>query len=412
MNTLQLKKWKEAENNRAGELAEKISKKENLDIIDFFPEFKLLPPYTTSLEPYVPIWALLPFFKTIIVGITPYLKTREDFKDWYGLWPEQILELAKQGRIIIRVGFPRATSSIPSYLNPFFESGFPSSIRDQYYDRLLLGEAGEKEAKLRFSRTMGQSIPSKSIDSFEGHKQRAYTTAENAYLQLLSLGYAKEAAHFEEIVATGDLSLAFNWLEACRLFLVGPVHYSFNGIHFVSGNAPLIGRQLIKTSGMPTQIYPNEIGKSLISRLGLVRPKGMVPESGLEGILDVYPDYDKARSALLSLDQAIKGEGDLAVLTNTERFQQEMSIFDKRADIWIQGIRYVGVVTGSAIGEILSGKTGFLAGLGFGIATEALRNKIDHGLLPVGRSLAELGRPRHLTIIYDLAKDVKDHFKD
>jgi hypothetical protein len=66
MNTLQLKKWKEAENNRASELAEKISKKENPDIIDFFPEFKLLPPYTTSLEPYVPIWTLLPFFKTVI----------------------------------------------------------------------------------------------------------------------------------------------------------------------------------------------------------------------------------------------------------------------------------------------------------------------------------------------------------
>lgn len=412
MNTKQLKKWKATECRYAKELADTVRKEEDFKIQDFFPELDLNSPYTTSLDPYVPVWSLLPFFRTIIVGITPYFKTPDDFKAWYGLRPEQILQLANRGRIAIRVLFPHATASTPSFLNPFFELGFPSSARDEEYDRLLLSEEGEKEARQRFSHIVGESTPITSIDHFPDHKKRAYHTAERAYFQLLALGYTKEAAYFEELY-TKNSSLAFNWLETCRLFLVGPLHYSLNGIHLVAGSAPLIASGLEAPGSRPSSlIFPQDIGKALINRLGLVRPKDATePATNLQGILEIYPNYELARRALLKLAKAVKDGNDLAILNEANLLEEEISKFDKKADMLVRAFRYIGVITGCTISTLLGSLPGFLAGLGFGIATEALSPQIDHTLLPMGRRVAKAGRPPQLTALYDLAKDVREHFR-
>lgn len=56
MNSSQLKRWKERETVRAKELSEGVAGGSPEFLLkDFYPEFELGGPYTTSLEPYCPI---------------------------------------------------------------------------------------------------------------------------------------------------------------------------------------------------------------------------------------------------------------------------------------------------------------------------------------------------------------------
>ncbi|HYG08397.1 MAG TPA: hypothetical protein VD835_00350, partial [Pyrinomonadaceae bacterium] len=141
MNSAQLKRWKEREAIRAKELSEGVAGgSPEFSLKDFYPEFELVGPYTTSLEPYCPIWALVPFFRKVVVGINPYLKDEAAFSNWYGISPRQLLWLQEMGRVEIKVTFPRSANTVPSYLNTFFTGRFPSTIRDHEYTHRLLGE--------------------------------------------------------------------------------------------------------------------------------------------------------------------------------------------------------------------------------------------------------------------------------
>ena len=103
MNATQLKKWQERQREDAEGLLDQIGPTTPGDIRKHYPEFDLGTCYTTSLDPYTPLWVLLPFFEKVIVGITPYLKTEEAFRDWYGVTPRRLLDLHEQGHVVIRV---------------------------------------------------------------------------------------------------------------------------------------------------------------------------------------------------------------------------------------------------------------------------------------------------------------------
>ncbi len=80
-------------------------KKDELDISEFYPEFKLNNPYTAtnstplnSIKPY----QLLPFFKTVIVDVLP-LESENLFETYYGMSVNELIELKSRGRAVMKL---------------------------------------------------------------------------------------------------------------------------------------------------------------------------------------------------------------------------------------------------------------------------------------------------------------------
>jgi hypothetical protein len=186
VNAEQLSAWRGNELARARALIEQVRPTEPSEIKRIYPELSLHGVYTTSLEPYAPVWLLLPFFDRIIVGIVPYLQSEDQFRNWYGLSVRDMLGLANQGRLVIRLLVPRSLEVVPQYLDPFFSEGFPSTARDLAFDEALLGPDKLPAVRDRFRFVLEGIERSESIDGFVGNTSRAYKTAETVYIQLLS----------------------------------------------------------------------------------------------------------------------------------------------------------------------------------------------------------------------------------
>jgi len=93
------------------EIAESIKESagEETRVGDFFPEFRewLVPPFANSLDPILKIPTLLPFYQTLIVGISPF-RDIDSFQNNYGLSLSTMLELAQQRRLLfILNGYPK-----------------------------------------------------------------------------------------------------------------------------------------------------------------------------------------------------------------------------------------------------------------------------------------------------------------
>jgi hypothetical protein len=74
---------------------------ETIRVLDFFPEFKqkLKAPFANSLDPALAIPTLLPFYETLIVGISPF-RDEHAFARNYGLQIPTMIELAAKGRLV------------------------------------------------------------------------------------------------------------------------------------------------------------------------------------------------------------------------------------------------------------------------------------------------------------------------
>ncbi|MGO9586476.1 MAG: hypothetical protein ACLP2Y_09800 [Limisphaerales bacterium] len=138
MNAAQLARWKERENARAKQVVDSIGNLSPSSIRKIYPEWPLQGAYTTSIEPHVPIWAMVPFFSKVIVGIVPYFRDEDAFQQWYGLSVRQLLQLHEKGHLLVRMLFPRTATTVPKFLNPFFGEEFPSTARDIAFDNRLL----------------------------------------------------------------------------------------------------------------------------------------------------------------------------------------------------------------------------------------------------------------------------------
>ena len=69
MKSAQLKRWKENEHAKAKEIVSRIDELNPSKIHQqLYPEFQLSKAYTTSLDPYTPVWSLIPFFDNVIIG--------------------------------------------------------------------------------------------------------------------------------------------------------------------------------------------------------------------------------------------------------------------------------------------------------------------------------------------------------
>jgi hypothetical protein len=374
-----------------------------MSIRQIYPEFRLEGAYTTSLDPYVPLWALIPFFSKIVVGITPYLRSEDDFRKWYGISVRQLLALHEEGRVVIRVLFPSSTASAPSFLNPFFSGEFPSTARDRAFDERLLGAELAREVRGRFKRTVSSLIGGKSVDGFPEHEGRAYSTAEMAYLQLHALGYEGRARQFEELFRS-DPSAAMKWLELCRLFLVGPYHYSLLGIHSVANNVPTL------EPAVEGQVrFPAELGRILVDAFKLVDVENRYNDFTLRDCMSIFPDFELARGTLLSLDAAVKSGQEKQILTGAEDFRRLVVKARSREKRCLRWIRWL-VASGISIAGAHFHWVGLLAGLGVGAAAEFASEEVDHAIKPISDRILS-ARREHLNLILKLDDEVRRHFR-
>lgn len=397
MNTKALHRWKECQRAKAEELVAKFKPKCPEDIRKIYPEFTLRGAYTTSLEPYVPIWLLLPFFERIIVGIVPHLKTEEEFHEWYGVSIKQLLDLREKGRVEIRVLFPRSLKSTPQYLDPFFSGEFPSSARDLALDTALLGNDRLTEIRNRFSNLVAKSRQLQSIDGLIAHTGRAYNIAQVAYIQLHALRHEEAAVHFEKLISR-DVDRAFHWLELCRLFLVGPIHYSLGGIHCVSSSVPSL-KPLKENNAIA---FPADLGRILIDTFEMVRMKPATNKATLDHCIQTYHDYEKARETLIALDTAIKNGRVKQSIKQVDDLKSLLSEARSSKEWWLRIMRLV-TATGLSIATLpLVSVCGLLVGLGFEVLSELPTKPIDSALETIARSLHPPWAQNHITLPLDL----------
>lgn len=397
MNAKQLKVWKQRELEKAETLAEQIQPAGPLDIVKMYPEFKLEGAYTTSLEPYAPVWILLPFFDRVVVGVDPHLRTEEHFKAWYGLSVHQLLSLREKGRVEIRVLGPTSVNVVPQYLDTFFSGEFPSTSRDRAFDRALLTQDKYETVRYRFHSLMANVNVSQSIDGFAAHPGRAKRTAETACLQLSALGHEDAVEQFSALLLT-DASAAFQWLELCRLFLVGPIHYSLGGIHSVASSVPA----LKPPTGGESMVFPVELGRILVDALNLVHITSSPDSIRLDDCVEVHPEYATARKALLALAQAVR-EGLVArPLKEAEDLRQILAEAHESKEWWLRVMRIV-AATGVGIASLPFAQLyGLLLGLGFAVISELPGKPFDAGLEKVAGILKPKWNRPYLTLLLDL----------
>lgn len=404
MNAANLKKWKTKEQTRASELAEQASRKASpMSIKDFYPELRLENPYTTALDGYMPVDCMLPFFRTVVVGIRPHLKTPEDFSRYYGLSPREMLWLHQNGRLQLRVLFPKSLSTIPRFLNPFFYEGLPSTARDEAFCySLLAGEQGD--VKRRFALAVAEGLPDKAIDKLPGPRKRPYWTAEAVFLQLWALGYPEACKMFESAYKQ-DASAAFDLLEAFRLFLVGPVHYSLEGIHTVASKAPRL--PLVTKPKRPILHFDRNVGVALARELPLVFVRADRPD--LPRLLETYPDYENARSALLDLQSAID-ESPATVEDAVRLVRSTLRVGRRREEHLLLGLRVLAVTGVTAAALPIAGVQGAILALFTSASTEMGGKLLGKVLRPVARYLRRRTTPNHVTLVLDLAEKARQWY--
>ncbi len=402
MDARRLKRWKEDELARANRLAMELSSPNPQDIRKMYPEFDFGTAITTSLEPYVPLWALLPFFDKVIVGIVPYIRSKEQFRDWYGLDLQHVLTLHEMGRVNIRVLFPSAATTIPSIMHPFFSGEFPSTARDLAFDKRVLGSVRFEELRERFVHVVGKTCGETSIDGFTAHSKRAFKTAQTAFVQFPALGHSRAADQFEHSWE-GSPEQALRWLEVCRLFLIGPVHYSLGGIHCVASSAPQLAPP---TTASPLQ-FPAELGRILVDALKLVRFEEKQEDFTFHDCISLFPDFELARLALLNLDLALKRGDEKQTIETADDLRKLITAARSKRKRWLRWMRVV-AATGLAATTAPHLAVGLLTGLGFTVATEFASDRVDGILEPAVRKL----QPQHLNLIVDLDDAARRHFKD
>jgi len=403
MNASKLKMWKERKIEEEKIHVENAIKNGASQVKDIYQDLCLKGSYTTSLDPYIPLWALVPFFDQIIVGILPYLKTEEDFINWYGVSVKQLLILEKQNRVKIRLIYPRSANSIPQYLNCFFEKNYPCSLRDYEFNSQILGDVNSIELRNRFSFFIKNYDSDISIDTFKGNRKRAVKTAETVYLQLAALGFNDQMSHFEDL-AQINIASAIKWLEICRLFYVGPEHYSLGGIHSVADNSI----NDIKGNNN-TIVFPKDVGIVLVKAFELFKPKCEIKRFSLEDCISVYKNSELARSTIMSLSEYIRKNN--IDIDTVEKLKDLIRATKKRDEFWMRTLRIAAATAVSASMMPFEPVLGVLAGLGFSVISETKSKPIDKSLKPIVEKIKKYRNDPSLALLLKLDEDVKNNYQ-
>ena len=406
MNPQQLKKWKEDEMNLTENLSIRlVNNAESSQIHDYFPELEMAESRSTSLEPYLPVWAVLPFYEQVLLNISPHLRTETEFIEWYGLSPKQVLDLADRGRIVIKVIYPKAFNSIPKYLNEFYYRKYPSTLREKYFvSNKLGGQEKINEITNHFNEIINKTVPIKGPDTYTGNSKRIINNYANIFLQLHALGQNDIINKFEQLIFNSS-QIAFDWLSTSRLLNIGPTFYSYNGIHSVASQSI---KSTIKNIN-DVNSFPSELTINFIKAFKLIREKNIKSPFNLDDILTIYPNSELARSAFINLKNSVYNGN-----ANVEELENISNLITKAKgveSILLRCLKLIGATSISAASIPLNPAIGLIAGLIVGTLTEFGSNKIDKTLTPHVHTIMKTMGKAHLTTLLDLDYDVKKNFR-
>jgi len=410
----------EAREREAGEkILKRLQKKERISPLDFYPELKLEErcPYTQYgfTMRGEPVWVLLPYFANIIVGVD-YSLSEQEFKAEYGLGVDQLLQLQKEGKVSLILTLPSPEEKIPDYLLPLYdegiEKGFPTDLRISLFHEVVGGPAfhkgwneGVKLFKGKF-KSVAKAVrePWKSVTSIERNLE---ISGAYEYALLKGFGYNKISEHVKALMKI-DPVYAYIVVNAYSALLVEPTVFSLDGIHLVDETRAFAFNFITmhdRSSPAPkanVEVFPFEIGRSLVRRAGLV------VFDRLEGVLDYYRDFERARRALAELEAAVYEIESGKLLDRVRALEEawrEVESIGAGARRASRAIRVTLGVVGSAIGGALGGLPGFLAGLLGGLVSASA----DFISEPLGERIARIGRSSHVVFVYDFVKNVGEN---
>lgn len=396
--------------------------------LDFYPELNLREPYTSWQWGY-PVWVLLPYFDNIIIHIYPSHSERE-FKRDYGIGVDELLDLQKEGRVSLILTHPQELE-LSDYFFPLYqegiEKGFPSLLRIVGFMDFV-GQSdfkeGEEEGRSlfegKFVHNHGKSIS--DLEKYPHNCRRWLCPICNQYpatahkianrlwslekFSILDYSYLRGFGFHQicegiKTIAMSNPAKASYVAGKYRNFLVNPTIFSLDGIHLVDKEDILSLKDYMEldldlsVTKANYEVFPFEIGKSLIEKANLVVP------NSLDNSLDIYPDFEEARKALKNLETAVEERkedlGDeIAALKETwEAIDSMNAKVDKGAKL----LTSLGIVGSAAGGYSLWGFPGLLATLtGSFLSTNFIAE-------PLSEKLSKIGKSSNIVAVYDFVRN-------
>lgn len=395
MNLEEFSAWKAREYERAHDFPDPDpSAPSSSELQDFYPEWDFSGLYTTSLEPHTPLWVQLPFYDRINVGINLRLSSIDEFKNTYNATPEELLDLYKTGHVNLRLLYPLSEIEPAEFYEPLISSDLPSSMRDWAFSEKLLGRSEFNSLENSFKNLTAYRKISNPLDQVGESTDRAQQTMWAVYVQLNALGYDRHVEYFESIVLKNK-KRARAWMEVCRQFLIGPVHYSLGGVHSVSPRNPVVGRNA------DGETLPTEVGEVLVDKLDLVNKDLTLEATSIDEALSVYDNYQQARDALWWLKSAVESENPDDIQEAREEASKIIDQATNTHENMLKAFRLLGTAGTGAVG-LTQPYVGILAALGYTITESATGNIISESLAKEAeRKLLD----QHLVSIIGLWKD-------
>lgn len=354
MNSDDLRELDEINKKTALKIRANYNKKE-LNILDFYPELDLKPPYTgTGMELLNPIkpYQLFPFFKTVLVDIPP-IPDEFFFKKQYGVSVDELIELERDGKVAIRLSYPYINyhGLENDYLDPILRRRPPSSrardlnysylINDKFLEELefedfFRGKQFGYGSDLLLDAGMTDPIAIAASDIINGSNSFFYNIDEEMFvnkvksnLQKLSLlGYGDVNKFIKRIlsVGTGRLDWAYVYSSAYNSFLTDPIFNSLEGTHLVNNNVREVLNDLFVRYNSGTALkdiidennpFPYyDVGKMITEEIVTATPVN------LEQSRDI--DYSNTIKALEYLENAVNAKDVEAITDRTHELKVEI----------------------------------------------------------------------------------------
>ena len=403
MEKEQILDYREREQRLVEDLLRKSQEATKLSILDFYPEYAWLrstlycadlPTRFSAIDPKaraIPIWVTLPYSGVLIVGVEP-LTDEGTFRQWYGLGVEELADLIKKKKVVVRVNNPLELYDGLHYLDPILERHPPTLARSEAFSIAMIGKSGLESTRhetqgildklsarpLNFAvrwRIPETTFTGASITLFE----RLHTLGQS---ELVNSLVSQSGGNFHSLIAQ---------VRRYYLLLAAPVFRSLDGIHALAKD-----RLLPHPRETASQQFPLDVGRFLVQRLELIRPRTF------EHALDIYPDYERARQCLFKLDTLLDESPSMRDLedrtSELERSWQDVLEIARGAERFATITKSVGVV--GSIASSFFGLPGILASLGFTCLS------LDRVAKPLGETAAKLGKQSHVVEIYDFGKYV------
>lgn len=364
---------------------------------------RLNEPYTHSI-PFEPIWPLIPFYGTTIIGLNP-IAEKMKFERSHGFNIGDIPRLVELAKDTQKVQFsvfgdPTKFEGI-NFLEQIFDELEPPVEASILPD---INQDDVKEFQI-LSNYYGFSKACNEIFAAHGIKAEPWYVSVD-YAVLKYLGFHELADDIKSSIINKQYGQALKIIRTAK-FLLGPYLDPLKPILSIRRGITELKEEFLKRFNMqPAKFeFPYEVGRFLNDKLTLIVPKD------IEGAIKVSEVYDlsELRKVMNALNESIKREAAASLIKESREISM---IFE---DVWAKTdrlrekekfIQKYGVSVGiAAIGSIatlpLSSFTGLLAGLGFTVADKFLEEKVSQA---ISKKVLNWTTPSHMIHVYDFKK--------